>query len=218
LGVIAFSTFGNLALVVIREETLVQFDSQLATALYANSSGSEIIFFSTITSLGGLLATTVLGGGIAIALFIYRQRLLFISWIVATLGNSLLNGLLKTIFQRGRPEFDEPILIETYYSFPSGHAMGAVVLYGMIAYLLIVLFHHRTNPIYLISLVVTLVILIGFSRLYLGAHYFSDVLAGYLAGIGWLSIVISGTEIARRRQLSKTLAQPTVAQLELHPN
>ena len=75
--------------------------------------------------------------------------------------------------------------------------MGSIVLYGMLTYLLILSFKQQISK-FIITVMVVLILLIGFSRLYLGAHYFSDVMAGYVAGLGWLAIVISGTEIARR--------------------
>ena len=75
--------------------------------------------------------------------------------------------------------------------------MGAMVMYGMVTYLIILRFKQTASKAIVMSMVI-LVLFIGFSRLYLGAHYFSDVMAGYIVGMAWLATVISGTEIARR--------------------
>jgi undecaprenyl-diphosphatase len=135
---------------------------------------------------------------VSLVLVIRRKKILLFSWAAAILGNSLLNAVLKATFERGRPEFPDPILVETNWSFPSGHAMGAMVMYGMVTYLIILRFKQTASKAIVMSMVI-LVLFIGFSRLYLGAHYFSDVMAGYIVGMAWLATVISGAEIARRQ-------------------
>src|SRR5205823_14113617 len=86
------------------------------------------------------------------------------------------------------------------WSFPSGHAMGSLIGYGMLAYVLVVLrFHRRSTQISVLLGAALLIMAVGVSRLYLGVHYFSDVVGGYAAGLLWLAACISGVEIARRR-------------------
>jgi len=112
----------------------------------------------------------------------------------------MLNRLLKGLFVRPRPYFEHPLLIETSYSFPSGHAMESFVLYGMLAYFAVLAletWRARTAVVFGTAL---LVLLIGLSRMYLGVHYFSDVVAGYAAGGVWLSALITGAETVRRRK------------------
>ena len=113
-------------------------------------------------------------------------------------GSAALNHLLKGLFARPRPFFEHPLLVETSYSFPSGHAMESFVLYGMLAYFAVLALESwraRTAVVFGAAL---LVLLIGFSRMYLGVHYFSDVVAGYAAGGVWLSTLITGAETIRR--------------------
>jgi undecaprenyl-diphosphatase len=198
LSLVTFNIFSGIAEQVTEQAPLVEFDQTLATTLYENATPLEITFFGLVTNLAGRMATIVLGLGVGLVLAFRRQWLLLISWGVAILGNSLLNAFLKITFQRLRPEFAEPILVEEFWSFPSGHAMGAVLLYGMLTYFLVLLLNRYLEKVILV-IMVTLVLLIGFSRLYLGVHFFSDVVAGYLIAAGWLAIVISGTEVARRR-------------------
>jgi undecaprenyl-diphosphatase len=102
------------------------------------------------------------------------------------------------MFHRTRPTWDVPLLTARGWSFPSGHAMGSLVAYGMLAYLLVRDPKGRPPRMAIVAGAVTLVLLIGLSRMYLGVHYFSDVVGGYAAGMVWLAACITGLEVARR--------------------
>ena len=95
---------------------------------------------------------------------------LLAGWAAALIGTALLNTTLKAVVQRLRPQLPEPWITETGWSFPSGHAMGSLVAYGFLAYLLTQMspaeFPRRTA----VMVLATLVLLIGFSRIYLGVH------------------------------------------------
>ena len=131
--------------------------------------------------------------------FIARRRWYDLALLlVAVLGAELLNNIFKFSFHRLRPIFTTPVFIAIGFSFPSGHAMGSMAFYGLIAYLLI-----RHNPSlvqrFLVTLIFALIVgLIGFSRIYLGVHYPSDVLGGYIAGLGWLAFTISAVDLYHR--------------------
>ena len=99
----------------------------------------------------------------------------------------ILNYILKLIFSRTRP-IDINIITETGYSFPSGHAMISLAIYGFLAYLL-----WESDYKYKkigVSLLVLLIVLIGISRIYLGVHYTSDVIAGFIVSLGYLLLFI----------------------------
>jgi membrane-associated phospholipid phosphatase len=113
-------------------------------------------------------------------------------------GSALLNWLLKGLFQRPRPHFAHPLVVETSYSFPSGHAMESFVVYGMLAYLAVLWLRSWEARMAAVCGAALVVVLIGFSRMYLGVHYFSDVVAGYAAGGVWLSALMTGAETIRR--------------------
>ncbi|TFW24035.1 phosphatase PAP2 family protein [Massilia arenosa] len=111
--------------------------------------------------------------------------------IAAVPGGMLLNVLLKWTFQRARPEFGEPLVHLLTYSFPSGHTLGATVFYGVLA---VYLRQHARNPTARAALAVAalgMVLLVALSRLYLGAHYPTDVLAGMAEGCAWLTICMT---------------------------
>jgi undecaprenyl-diphosphatase len=103
----------------------------------------------------------------------------------ACLGALVLNQGMKLIFARPRPVLWPSLLHETSYGFPSGHALGSMVLYGLLAYFWAVRRPQSAQRIYLGA---TLLIgLIGLSRLYLGVHFPTDIIAGY--GMGWLWLI-----------------------------
>src|SRR2546422_3373483 len=114
--------------------------------------------------------------------------------------------------RRPRPPYAAAFLHHYSWSFPSGHAMGSLIGYGMLAYVLAVLWIHRRSAQISVVLGAALLILaIGLSRLYLGVHYFSDVMGGYAAGLLWLSACISGLEVARRWGAGLPPAAPSKA-------
>lgn len=108
--------------------------------------------------------------------------------VVSTVGGIVLTTALKTVFQRDRPELFDSGYTASFYSFPSGHATIAVGFYGTLTLLVAWrLSGFRRWAVVLVS--VALVLLIGFSRLYLGVHYPTDVLAGFLAAPVWISTI-----------------------------
>ncbi|HXV43197.1 MAG TPA: phosphatase PAP2 family protein [Anaerolineae bacterium] len=216
LSLAALNIFAGLADEVMEQEELTQFDLALATALHQNATPGQVAVFKEITKLGNVSVIVALGLGVSLVLLIRRCWLLLAAWLITLAGGVLLNLVLKAIFQRVRPEFANPFVNESGWSCPSGHAMISLITYGMAAYLLML---ALSKPLKQVVVVVTviLVLLIGFSRLYLGAHYFSDVLAGYAAGALWLAVTISGTEVARRRQREGVRSLSSAAEVELNP-
>lgn len=190
--------FAALAEEVAEKSSLVAFDHQLAAALQNTWTPRFVLAFSRVTALGGGYSLAVIGAGVALILVLRKERSLLLGWVVATLGASVLTTVLKEIFQRVRPEYAHM----SSWSFPSGHSMGSFVTYGMLTYIL-----SRYLPAWAAWVIgaglLLLVLFIGFSRLYLGVHYFSDVMAGYSVAMVWLAACISGTEIARLREKSR---------------
>ncbi len=126
----------------------------------------------------------------------------------------MLNLLLKDLFARPRPHFERPLVVETSYSFPSGQAMASLVVYGILAYFATLAFKGRGRRAVSVGGAAVLVVLIGFSRLYLGAHYVSDVVGGFVAGGAWLSATTTGWEAIRQRGLANRRGQKSSPQNE----
>jgi undecaprenyl-diphosphatase len=200
--------FGGVTEDVINHDPLTQFDVALLDWLHAHATPAGYAVFNAISFLGSPAALTVLAIAVGLLLGVRRQWIVLGGWIAAFTGGSLLNQVLKLVIQRPRPPYATAYLQHYSWSFPSGHAMLSLIGYGMLAYLLVVLWVHRRSLQIAIVLGATLLIAaIGLSRLYLGVHYFSDVVGGYAAGVLWLSTCISGLEVARRW----SAAQPPAA-------
>lgn len=181
--------------------SLVQFDHRLANDLHehalANASGERV--FQVITDLGNkysLIALALLVTGL---LFWRRLYLLALAFPAAIAGSAALNTGIKYLFLRQRPSFEHALVHETSTSFPSGHAMNAMAAYGMLAYLVVLLVPNRLACVASVVGLTIVVLLVGFSRMYLGAHYFSDVVAGFTVGACWLAVLITALEVLRRR-------------------
>lgn len=123
-------------------------------------------------------------------LLIFKNKKYGIFVLLNAFNIVFLNVLLKSLFMRDRP-YDLMIITETGYSFPSGHAMASLGFYGFIIYLLWHFNLDKKFKILFSTLLSILIILIGQSRIYLGVHYASDILAGYLVSASYLIIYIS---------------------------
>jgi membrane protein DedA with SNARE-associated domain/membrane-associated phospholipid phosphatase len=192
--------FGGLAEDLLTGDPIVRFDRTLDDYLHAHATPPLTTFFLIVTALGSIEVIVLLGVIVAAFLALGQRWLILGSWLAAVAGSAVLNHLLKGLFQRPRPYFEHPLLIETSYSFPSGHAMESFVVYGMLAYFVVLALRTWESRVGVVLGAALLVVLIGFSRMYLGVHYFSDVIAGYAAGGVWLSALITGVETLRRRK------------------
>jgi len=105
--------------------------------------------------------------------------------LVTAVGSSLLNNAIMLVVNRARPHLADPVAIAGGKSFPSGHAQAAIVGYGILLLVFLPVISRRTRP-WAVTAAASVVLLIGFSRIALGVHYFSDVIGGYLIGGAWL--------------------------------
>lgn len=194
-GILVFATMtltlGEISEDIINHEPLTVADAQLSTWLHTHRSPVLTTFLWIVTSLHSTLAVSCLAviGGLYL---LWRRKLYWLAalWL-SVFGGMLLNILLKYVFHRARPHFDDPILTLTSYSFPSGHTMMATVLYGAIAAYLVAKMPDWWWRLLVIFLAMSLIALVGFSRIYLGAHYLSDVLAAMAEGLAWLSLCLT---------------------------
>lgn len=131
--------------------------------------------------------------------WLYRKRDEVILFVIVSLGSVGLNLLLKHTFKRERPSFD-PVIIETGFSYPSGHSMAVFTMYGMITFLFWRHIHHSIGRTCLLFISAVMIIAMGLSRIYLGVHYPSDVLGAYLVSGVWLFITIWVYQYRKDRQ------------------
>ncbi|MEP7345754.1 MAG: bifunctional DedA family/phosphatase PAP2 family protein [Gemmatimonadaceae bacterium] len=187
---------------VIPHDPLTEFDLTLAESMHARTTPFGYTVFRAISLAGSPVTMAALGVVVGVLLGMRRERLILGGWVAAFIGADVLNWMLKHLIHRQRPAFADALLYGESFSFPSGHAMGALVGYGMLAYVLMSLLVHGWRGRFVVTVAVAgIVLAIGFSRLYLGVHYFSDVVGGYAAGVVWLAACISGIEVARRQRM-----------------
>ncbi|MFA6194694.1 MAG: phosphatase PAP2 family protein [Patescibacteria group bacterium] len=168
-------------------------DQQVAAIFLAHRSEAGIRVFSIITSFGSwqFLLPVILA--IAIALFVASKKEFIIPFIATISGAEIITFFGKILAHRDRPL--SAVFHATDFSFPSGHATIAVAFYGYLAFMLIRIGGNRYKwPISILACLIA--ILIGFSRLYLGVHYLSDVLAGFMIGLTALVVGIKYIRLA----------------------
>jgi len=194
-GILVFATMtlilAEISEDVLSHEPLTVADAQLSTWLHAQGSPCVTSAMRVATSFGSTLTVTCIA--VALSLYLLWRRHLY--WLAALVlsvpGGALLNRLLKYAFHRARPHFDDPILTLTGYSFPSGHTMMASVLYGVVAAYLCAHTPDWRGRALIIVAASVLIALVAFSRIYLGAHYLSDVLGAMAEGLAWLSLCLT---------------------------
>lgn len=170
------------------------FDSFIIKLILVNQSQAIDMIMVFITELGSVWFLGTLSLIIVLALwFKGKDRWGALFFIIAVGGGGLLTTLLKHFYGRERPSINEEI-DAVGFSFPSGHSMGSLIFYGFVIFLII----RGPQKEWIkwavsISLAV-LVVLIGTSRIYLGAHFPSDVAAGYIAGLIWLLLCLTALE------------------------
>lgn len=184
---------------VVTGDPLTVVDAQLSAWLHAHSTPLLTELFARITLLGSTVLAGMIAGLVALYLLWRRQLYWFGAFVLSVYGGMILNRLLKYSFQRARPRFDDPIFAFTGYSFPSGHTMTATVVYGAIAVLVFTKNKSRALRMAVIASASLVIGLVGFSRIYLGAHYLSDVLGAIAEGLAWLSLCFTGIYFFWRR-------------------
>jgi len=178
-------------------ETLGFADQAFADGIAQSVPLDVIRIFARVTHLGDpwLLAVWCVLGA---ALLVWsKKRAVAIGFVIAIAGNGVLNTTLKRIFERVRPVHDREIVTADGWSFPSGHASGALVTYGMIAYVLMTVMPARWRlPAAMLATVIA--VTTASSRVFLRVHFASDVLAGFASGTAWLAACIVSIELMRR--------------------
>lgn len=150
--------------------------------------------FERITFFGEIPVVTGIAGLASIAVLLFKLEKSFIAGLgTALVGSAASSYLMKAMVERARPDGLIPAIAESSFSFPSGHATLAMALYGFVAYMLCKLYPKHTTLI--VTAASAIILLIGFSRLYLGVHFPSDVVAGYLLGGLWLLVGVKVTKI-----------------------
>jgi membrane-associated phospholipid phosphatase len=191
--------FASITESIVDTSPLTRFDVVVAARLRASVAPSALRLFAFLSSLGGRGTMTVLLFGGAIIYAVRRRGLELAGWCAAFIGGALLDATLRFVVRRSELPFADVVLIDWGTGLASGHALGVLVGYGMLAYLISSLLRSAAKRTAIAVLATALVVAITISRLYLGQHYISDASAGLAAGLIWLTTCISGIEVARQR-------------------
>ena len=183
---------------VVNSESLTGFDHGLLNWARMHVTVSGVHVASAISFMASPAMIAAVAITVAILLGMRSRWVYLVGWLLALTGGGLLITLLKMLVRRRHPGYAAAFIDHGILSFPSGHAMGALVCYGMLGYLFVVLGAARTRTRVAVGAATTLlVVAIALSRMYLGVHYFSDVVGGYATGVLWLAACVSGVEIAK---------------------
>ncbi len=191
--------FGSVTEAVLTGEPLAAVDRAVLEYVLYFRTPHVTRFMLAYTRLGGPYAVISAGAVVSVVLAVKRRFDYLSGFLAAIAGASVIDLALKAAVRRPAPIVENHLIILQGWSFPSSHAMTSVVFYGMIGYFL-----AREMKSLRLRLLIALVFvfnafLIGFSRIYLQAHYLSDVLAGYAGGFFWLTVCVTGLEVYRKR-------------------
>jgi undecaprenyl-diphosphatase len=176
---------------VSEHDGLASWDQPVLLFAIAHRTAALTVFFTAVTNIGsgiGLFAVAAL----VCALVCWRRRS---GWpalliLVTILGSVAFNNGVKDLVHRTRPSTIYWLAQPGGYAYPSGHAMNSAAAYGILAFLAFQAVRALWARIAVVTTSTVLVLAIGASRIYLGVHWFTDVVGGFLAGIGWMALVI----------------------------
>ncbi|MGG3448598.1 phosphatase PAP2 family protein [Domibacillus aminovorans] len=189
ISLVSLIGFGFMAFLVSSHK-IIQFDQTVISFIQGLESSMLTAIMKFFTFIGSTYSIVVLSLLVLFFLYnVFKHRSELILFIAVVLGSNILFKSLKWFFHRARPDFHRLIEVGGY-SFPSGHATNAITLYGILAFLL-----WRHIPVgwgrtLLIVISTMMMMMIGTSRIYLGVHYPTDIISGYLVGGFWLTIAI----------------------------
>lgn len=180
----------SLMSLLISDYKILHFDSKVIAAIQGLESPSLTSVMKFFTFIGSAPFVIVLS--LILLFFLYKvlhHRMELLLFIASIIGSSALNGLLKQLFHRVRPNLHRLIDVGGY-SFPSGHAKNAFTVYAIITFLLWRHIPRKLGRSILILFSIFMILAIGISRIYLGVHYPSDIVGGYFASGFWLATAI----------------------------
>ncbi len=197
---LALLAFALLASDLLRNGPITRADEPLSRWAHDHMTEALTQFLLVVTHLHSTTGICLMALAAAVALAWARQWAWLPALALCVPGGLVLNAGLKQVFQRVRPSGDSPVLALVTYSFPSGHAAGATVWWGFVAILCLA---WRPGPwprAGVLVLAAMMICLTAFSRVYLGVHYPSDVLAAMAEGMAWLALCFMALGARQRRR------------------
>jgi undecaprenyl-diphosphatase len=179
--------FGAIAEDVLAGDPIVRLDLRVALWFVEHRTPLLTVLMQAVSALHGTVGILLMAGVLALWLHTRGQRAWLLRLLAVVPGGLLLNALVKLAVHRERPDVQHALAVLQSYSFPSGHTAGATLLYGFVAACGVLLPRRRA-----VLLALLMIPAVAVSRMYLGMHYFSDVLAALFEALAWLSICLTG--------------------------
>lgn len=202
-GWIAFAVAGAIFLAlawnVASQAPLVALDTRVATWLHRHHASWLTTTMFAITHSHSTVGMSLASIVFALILARMREWYWMFTLALAMIGGLALNVAIKHAYERARPHFDDPLVTLQSFSFPSGHTAGATLFYGVLGAFLVSRYFDRTTRAAIVGAAIFAVALVAFSRMYLGAHYLSDVLAAACSSTAWLVLCLSGVHALIKR-------------------
>ena len=190
--------FGGIAEEVVSGDPLTVIDRNVAQWLHERTTPGMQTVMQLVTALASPASVACVTLITALVLWWKRCWYRLLALILILSGGIVLAFLLKIIFHRDRPDFADSGMILSGYSFPSGHTMAATLLCGVLAVFAVITLKSWRWRVRAVLSACVMVLLVGFSRVYLGAHFLSDVLGAAAAGLAWLAFCLTAVDTLRR--------------------
>jgi membrane-associated phospholipid phosphatase len=201
---------GYLATNIGAGEPLTLLDARIVLWFHRHARQPVTEIMLAVSLLNGYVGIPVLSALFAIVLARRREWQWMAFTLIAVGGGMVLNVLAKLAFARQRPSFGDPLVMLSTFSFPSGHTVASTLFYGTIAAFLTPRVRWAVRPWLWIGALL-MVTLVAFSRVYLGAHYLTDVVAGFAEGVAWLACCMVAWSTYLWRSHRGTLATTAAA-------
>ncbi len=194
----------------LEHDPIFHADQSILNFIVAHRNLSFSHFMLFITYLGQAQIIILGVAFVSIILILLRRRYYLYSLLVSVAGGQAFVWIIKNIIERSRPPITSALVSESSFSFPSGHSFIAISFYGLLSYIVIHLIKNKTLRIIVGIISPLLIILIGFSRIYLGVHWASDVIASYASGLAWVSILITAAKIKNPETKNTIIPKKTI--------
>jgi membrane-associated phospholipid phosphatase len=195
----AAALFAKLLDSVREDDTVVHFDHRVAMWVMARRTATNVEIMRAITRLADSWTVAVVVALSAAVLVALRRRVEALILVASSAGSAVLVDVTKLVVGRSRPPAAEAVAAASGYAFPSGHAAQSVACYcGLAVAVWQLLDKPATRAVVAVGAIVT-TLLVGLSRVWLGVHWASDVLAGWSVGAAWLGLLSGGDTLRRRR-------------------
>jgi undecaprenyl-diphosphatase len=182
----------------IGQESIIKSDFRLLSIfkLFRTPAVNQVMLFLTYLGRGEIIIAGMIITGIILILL--KQRFYLLSLLTSVIGGEIFVSIIKNTIDRPRPSLSDALVIENSFSFPSGHTFTAIAFYGLLTFFIAHNLKKKLARIITYTFGIILILLIGLSRIFLGAHWPSDVLASLVSGIAWLTILVTIASIRKK--------------------